>query len=166
MQPQRILTRNIVPRLFLQDEQALDILESKKKPIQKKKPVEKKKPIKSMNKSLVKKQKNVDEEPTTKRVKRKGFIYAFVTQSMPNCAKIGLTTRSVEERLSEANQSDTYRPPLPYRVLCAIPVRNAYKSERKIHKMLECNRITAKREFFKISKQACRALFQSLETKL
>lgn len=159
--PTRILTRAIVPRQFLQDEQALDIREAIKKH-----PIVKKKPTKSVNKSLAKKQKNTGEEPTKKRIKRKGFIYAFVTPSMPNCVKIGLTTRSVEVRLCEANKRDTYRPPLPYRVLCAIPVKNAKKSEHKIHKMLRCIRISAKREFFKISQKACRVLFQTLEEKL
>jgi hypothetical protein len=54
-----------------------------------------------------------------------GWVYAFVTPSMPGVAKIGATTRNPSERLAEANASDTWRPPRPYVVSCAAPRRAA-----------------------------------------
>lgn len=42
-----------------------------------------------------------------------GYIYAFSNKSMPGFIKIGMTERTPEERLAEANLPDTFKPPLP-----------------------------------------------------
>jgi len=39
-----------------------------------------------------------------------GWVYAFYSRSMPGLVKIGMTTRSPEIRLAEANKGDTWRP--------------------------------------------------------
>jgi len=43
-----------------------------------------------------------------------GYVYAFSNESMPGIFKIGMTERTPEKRLTEANGSDEFKPPLPY----------------------------------------------------
>ena len=76
-----------------------------------------------------------------------GWIYAFYSPSMPGLVKIGMTTRSPEIRLAEANKGDTWRPPHKYRILCALRVKDAAEKEREIHAAFARERIGA-REFF------------------
>ena len=76
-----------------------------------------------------------------------GWIYAFYSPSMPGLVKIGMTTRSPEIRLAEANKGDTWRPPHKYRILCALRVKDAAEKEKEIHAAFARERIGA-REFF------------------
>jgi hypothetical protein len=45
-----------------------------------------------------------------------GYLYCFSNKSMPNILKIGITERNLKLRLNEANASDTWRPPTPYKL--------------------------------------------------
>ena len=78
-----------------------------------------------------------------------GYIYCFSNPSMPGILKIGMTKRTPEERLKEANQSDTWRPPTEYVVELSIRVTDHVTAEREIHEALKSKRINANREFFK-----------------
>ncbi len=68
---------------------------------------------------------------------------------MPNIYKIGLTDRTVEERLKEANTSSTWSPPYPYEILCFVEVDDTKNKEMLVHKILDSFRIRKDREFFK-----------------
>jgi hypothetical protein len=68
---------------------------------------------------------------------------------MPGLVKIGMTTRSPEIRLAEANKGDTWRPPHRYRILCALRVRDAVEKEKEIHAAFARERI-GEREFFRL----------------
>ena len=78
-----------------------------------------------------------------------GWVYAFYSRSMPGLVKIGMTTRSPEIRLAEANKGDTWRPPEKYRILCALRVKDAVEKEKEIHAAFARERI-GKREFFRL----------------
>ena len=96
-----------------------------------------------------------------------GYVYAFATRSMPGVVKIGATTRDPSERLAEANASDTWRPPHPYVVVCAVEVADAFASERAVHAVLAARRVGAQsarsaREFFEITEQEVRVLLSLL----
>jgi hypothetical protein len=78
-----------------------------------------------------------------------GWVYAFYSRSMPGLVKIGMTTRSPEIRLAEANKGDTWRPPEKYRILCALRVKDAVEKEKEIHAAFARERIGA-REFFRL----------------
>jgi hypothetical protein len=80
-----------------------------------------------------------------------GYVYCFANDSMPGLLKIGMTERSPEERLSEANAADTWRPPSPYYIVCSKKVNNPKEKEKKIHAFLKEERVQTNREFFRIS---------------
>ena len=80
-----------------------------------------------------------------------GWVYAFATPSMQGVVKIGATRRDPNERLEEANASDTWRPPRPYVVVCATEVADPFASERAIHALLAARRVNTRHEFFEIT---------------
>ena len=88
-----------------------------------------------------------------------GWIYAFYSPSMPGLVKIGMTTRSPEIRLAEANKGDTWRPPHKYRILCALRVKDAAEKEREIHAAFARERIGA-REFFCLPREVVLQYFK------
>jgi hypothetical protein len=83
---------------------------------------------------------------------------------MPEIYKIGLTIRTPETRLADANAVDTWRPPLPYYILRSKWVNNICGVEKAIHRLLESlgARVHPKREFFRISKDNIDNLFTIL----
>lgn len=94
-----------------------------------------------------------------------GYIYCFSNQSMPGILKIGMTERTPEARLSEANASDTWRPPTPYKIEIAKKVYNPSGKEKTIHALLEqyTDRINPRREFFRVSPEEVRKFFDLMD---
>lgn len=92
-----------------------------------------------------------------------GYIYCFGNSSMPNIYKIGMTERTPNERLSEANSSDTWRPPTPYSIIFAKRVLNPLHKESIIHNILKNSRINQKREFFRESLDTIKLLFDLVD---
>lgn len=94
-----------------------------------------------------------------------GYIYCFENVCMPGLVKVGMTTREVEERLREANSSDTYKPPLPYSVTLTKKVKNVQEAEKFVHQYLEIygNRVNKRREFFKVSIDIVKKAFEMVE---
>jgi hypothetical protein len=88
-----------------------------------------------------------------------GYVYAFTTPSMPGVVKIGATDRDPTLRLAEANARHTWCPPEPYVVACTVAVDDAFATERAIHALLAPRRVTARREFFRLTDAEARALF-------
>ena len=91
-----------------------------------------------------------------------GWVYAFATPSMPGIIKIGATRRAPAARLEEANESDTWRPPLAYVAVCVAQVDDPFASERAIHAMLAARRINARNEFFAMTAQEAQILLSLL----
>jgi hypothetical protein len=94
-----------------------------------------------------------------------GYVYCFVNESMPGLAKIGMTTRTPQERLEEANASDTWKPPTPYTIAFAKSVTDPKAKERTVHKLLEkyVDKIHKRREFFRISVDDARLFFDLMD---
>ncbi len=88
--------------------------------------------------------------PFSKEAVLYGWVYAFYSPSMPGLVKIGMTTRTPELRLEEANKGDTWRPPEKYRILCALRVRDPWAKEKETHAVFAHERIGT-REFFRLS---------------
>jgi hypothetical protein len=93
-----------------------------------------------------------------------GFVYAFINESMPCIYKIGETSRPVEERLKEANKSDTFRPPHPYKVFAYVPCEDFKEKEKIIHQLLRDQRINPNREFFKVDNKTIINIFTLIGT--
>jgi hypothetical protein len=66
--------------------------------------------------------------------------------------KIGLTTKSPETRARGLSRSTAV--PTDFKLEHAIPVRNVITAERRVHLLLDPQRINASKEFFKIDRQA------------
>ena len=79
--------------------------------------------------------------------------------------KVGMTERTPEIRLSEANASDTWRPPTPYKIEFAKKVSNASAKEKTLHLLLEqyTERINPRREFFRVSSEEVRNFFDLMD---
>ena len=94
-----------------------------------------------------------------------GYIYCFSNDSMPGILKVGMTERTPEIRLNEANISDTWRPPAPYKFEFAKQVLKPKEKEKKIHKLLEkyAMRDNLKREFFRVSREDVKAFFDLID---
>jgi len=84
---------------------------------------------------------------------------------MPGILKIGMTERDPEIRLSEANASDTWRPPTPYIIELAKKVYNASQKEKTLHILLEkyTDRINPRREFFRVTLEEVRKFFDLMD---
>lgn len=90
-----------------------------------------------------------------------GWIYCFKNASMKDIYKVGMTTRHPSQRLMEANQADTWRPPAPYVAVLTRKVTNVRDKESTIHDILSDlgYRLHPQREFFNASLSLIEKLF-------
>jgi hypothetical protein len=97
--------------------------------------------------------------------KPRGYIYCMSNQSMPGIMKIGMTMRSPEERLKEANKHDTFKPPTLYQIVFAKQVYSPKTKEAILHELLEryTERINPQREFFRVSSTEVYRFFQLVD---
>ncbi len=77
-----------------------------------------------------------------------GYVYVLFNQSMPNYVKIGMTTRSVNERAKELSKTGV---PGKWEVYFSIFVPSCEQVEKLVHKHLKKVRYSSNREFFNIS---------------
>ena len=103
----------------------------------------------------------VRETPTV----NKGYIYCMSNSSMPGIMKVGLTMRTPEERLKEANKSDTFKPPTQYTIEFAKYVASPMLKERILHDLLTryTERINPQREFFRVSSSEVKRFFDLID---
>jgi len=94
-----------------------------------------------------------------------GCIYCFSNPSMPGILKVGMTERTPEARLREANTSDTWRPPTPYKIEFAKKVSNPSQKEKTLHTLLQkhTDRIHPHREFFRASTEEVLLYFDLMD---
>ena len=94
-----------------------------------------------------------------------GYIYCFSNPSMPGILKVGMTKRTPEARLSEANAPDTWRPPTPYKLEFAKKVFNPLQKEKTLHILLEkyTECINRHREFFRVSLEEVHKFFDLMD---
>ena len=77
-----------------------------------------------------------------------GWVYILSTRDSPNILKIGMTTRSVSQRVKEINSATGVLYPLSARAV--YRVKNAFAAESEIFQVLAPYRIRYDREFFDI----------------
>lgn len=90
-----------------------------------------------------------------------GLIYLLANEAMPGMVKIGKTTRDAEARIRELYTTGV---PLPFECLCAcrVPMVHLDALEKAIHAAFSANRVSANREFFRISPDRAIPLFKVL----
>ena len=77
-----------------------------------------------------------------------GWIYVLSTREIPDLLKIGMTTRSVEERVHEINRATGVV--IPFGVRACWRVKTPATAERMLHQELDGQRVRSDREFFRI----------------
>jgi len=77
-----------------------------------------------------------------------GFLYLMTNPAMPGLVKIGMTTRSPEERAQELASTGV---PMPFHVAAAWPVDDVRSAERDAHEALDRYRVNDQREWFRVS---------------
>lgn len=94
-----------------------------------------------------------------------GYLYCMTNVCMPNLLKIGMTERTPDERLKDANSPDTWRPPCPYTIEFAKQVTNPKQKEATLHKLLEqyTERVNPRREFFRLPLEDVRTFFDLMD---
>jgi hypothetical protein len=97
-----------------------------------------------------------------------GYLYCFSNQLIPGILKVGMTERTPEIRLNEANNSDTWRPPIPYEIVFAKKVSNPKQKETTLFSILSqyTERINPRREFFRVSQEEVKTLFDLIDGEL
>jgi hypothetical protein len=92
-----------------------------------------------------------------------GYIYCFSNPSMPGLLKIGMTERTPEIRLKEANVRNTFMP-TPFKIEFAKKVYNPSNKEKTLHILLEkyTERIPSK-EFFRTSTEEVLCFFNLID---
>jgi len=94
-----------------------------------------------------------------KNASTEGIVYLLKNRGMPGMVKIGLTTRTVDERMKELYTTGV---PYPFECLGAQKVKDAAKVEKAIHRIFDDYRVQ-NREFFTISEEKALDLFSILE---
>jgi hypothetical protein len=94
-----------------------------------------------------------------------GYVYCFSNESMPGILKVGMTERIPTARLADANSSDTWRPPTPYKIEFAKKVNNPKNKETLLHGLLTryTDRVNPKREFFRVSVEEVKQFFELMD---
>ena len=86
------------------------------------------------------------------------YVYILINEAMPGLVKIGRTTTSVKQRISELNQPAGI--PLPFTCYYAARVEDCSKVERKLHEAFGDHRVRDRREFFRLSPHRAQAALE------
>ena len=86
------------------------------------------------------------------------FVYILINEAMPGLVKIGRTTTSVKQRISELNQPAGI--PLPFTCYYAARVEDCVRVEKKLHEAFGDHRVRDRREFFRLSPHRAQAALE------
>ena len=84
---------------------------------------------------------------------------------MPGILKVGMTLRTPEDRLAEANRPDTFKPPTNYRMEFAKRVTDPRAKEATLHGLLASFsiKVNKNREFFRVPVTEVRRFFELMD---
>ena len=104
-------------------------------------------------------------ENVNKEEVKVGYLYCFSNECMPGLLKCGMTDRTPDERLKEANSSNTWKPPKSYKLEFAKKVNNPRDKEKALHYLLAkyTERPNPKREFFRITTEELLKFFDLID---
>lgn len=90
-----------------------------------------------------------------------GYVYCFTNTSYNGLCKIGMTEKTPDDRLRQANRNSTWLPSL-FVIEFAIKVSEPKDKERTLHKTLRNCRESPNREFFRISPEELKTHFDAM----
>lgn len=98
-------------------------------------------------------------------IKKIEWIYILVNKSIPNICKIGMTTKSVEQRVNEINSATGVIT--PWFPVFQYKCTNASLLEKEVHDYLQKRgyRINPKREGFSIDTTSAKEIIETLGEK-
>ena len=88
-----------------------------------------------------------------------GWVYVIANPAMPGLCKIGMTTRSPEERAQELHDTGS---PVPYRVAAKWPVADVRAAEQAAQAALARFRVSDAREWFNLPARAAVARVEAV----
>ena len=89
-----------------------------------------------------------------------GWVYCMSNPSMPGLLKVGMTDRTPEIRALELFKTGV---PTPFKIEFAKKVLNPVQKETTLHNLLSKERINHRREFFSISLEKVKELFNLMD---
>lgn len=89
-----------------------------------------------------------------------GWVYYLSTRTARDIAKIGMTTRTVEERVREINGATGVVE--PYGIRACWRVRDPAAAERLVHTAFDAHRVRSDREFFRVDFREARGQIDML----
>ena len=90
------------------------------------------------------------------------YVYILINEAMPGLIKIGRTTTSVKQRISELNAPAGI--PLPFTCYYAAKVEDCVIVEKKLHEAFGDHRVRERREFFRLSPHRAQAALELAAT--
>lgn len=89
-----------------------------------------------------------------------GYVYCLTIPRMPGVVKIGYTSKTIEQRLKDLDNTSVVEP---FQVYYAGRVRNPLSVEKKIHEIYREWRIRSNREFFEVDAEQVKRVIQLAE---
>lgn len=86
------------------------------------------------------------------------IVYILINEAMPGLIKIGRTSTTVQQRISELNQPSGV--PLPFTCYYAARVEDSALVEKKLHEAFGDSRLRERREFFTLSPHRAQAALE------
>ena len=93
----------------------------------------------------------------------KGQVYVISNPSMPGMVKIGLTTRTVQQRISELNRASGV--PTPFKIEYVFEVSDCHAVEKAAHRELSRSRVASNREFFAVTPDEAKNVIQAISNR-
>ncbi|ELY4532939.1 GIY-YIG nuclease family protein [Cronobacter sakazakii] len=94
--------------------------------------------------------------------RQNGFVYVLENSCMPGLYKVGMTTNNPDARAKELSGSTGV--PEPFKLVAAFHSRSPKSDERLIHDAFAAERVSDKREFFKLGRGELETLLSELES--
>lgn len=88
----------------------------------------------------------------------KGYVYILTNPSLKGKVKIGMTQKSVAERVKQLNSATGV--PTPFNVYHFVESNDCKKLEGDVHKMLSKSRTNSRREFFDMSPKKAKKIVE------
>jgi len=85
------------------------------------------------------------------------YVYVLTNEAMPGYIKIGITERTINDRILEL---DTTSVPLPFQCYYAARVSDHKKVERALHTAFGDSRVRKSREFFTVDPFRVKAILE------